>query len=291
MGTDLSRRIKANEIHFSKGQRLISRFITEHYEEAADMTAAKLGIMVGVSESTVVRFATQIGYSGYPELQNAMQDLNRNKLTTVQRLDITSKNIPFKQLLDSSVGQDIDSLKRSLENISRENFYNVSSEVAKCDNVYILGSGSSFAIATFLRHYFSLIFDKVTLIEATSEATIFQQLLKVKENDAVIGISFPRYSKKVVKALQFATDKNACSLAITDSEFSPIAKVSKNVLFAKSDMASFVDSMVAPLSLVNALIVSVAIQKKDTLATNLKMLEDIWEEYAVYEKIEEKSEN
>ena len=289
MNIQLADRIKENEKSFSKGQRLIAKFITEHYDKVAFMTASKLGTTVGVSESTVVRFATEIGYSGYPELQQAMQEMIRNKLTSVQRLEITSTNIPLEGLLDASLDQDIDIIRRTRETVSREQFYSAVDALTGAKAVYILGAGSSLALATFLHHYMSLIFNEVHLIDATSEAQILQQMVRITGEDAVIGISFPRYSKKAVKALKYADDMGASTIAVTDSTLSPIAVSAKYTLLARSDMVSFVDSLVGPLSLLNALIVTIAIKKKTEVSKTLQTLEDIWDEYGVYEKVDERN--
>lgn len=287
MNIQLSERIKACEKDFSKGQKLIAKFIEEHYDKVAFMTASRLGNTVGVSESTVVRFATEIGYSGYPQLQQAMQEMIRNKLTSVQRLRITSEGTPVEELLDASLDQDIDIIKRTREGVCRQEFYKAADAISKSKNIYILGAGSSLALATFLTHYLGLVFEHVTLLEAISEAGILQQLMRIGSDDAVIGISFPRYSKRAVKALKYSVDKGACAVAITDSHLSPLAESAQHVLIAKSDMVSFVDSLVGPLSLINALIVTIAIKRKEDVAKNLQTLEDIWDEYGVYEKVEE----
>lgn len=289
MNIQLSERIKENERNFSKGQRLIAKFITEHYDKVAFMTASKLGTTVGVSESTVVRFATEIGYSGYPQLQQAMQEMIRNKLTTVQRLEITSTNIPLRELLDESLNQDIDIIRRTKETVSREDFYAAVDSLSSSETIYILGAGSSLALATFLNHYLSLIFPNVVLIDATSEARILQQMVRISEKDAIIGISFPRYSKKAVKAFGYANSRGATTVAITDTKLSPLCISAKYSMLARSDMVSFVDSLVGPLSLINALIVTIAIKKKDEVSKTLQTLEDIWDEYGIYEKVDEKN--
>lgn len=291
MNIQLTDRIKQNARSFSKGQRLIAKYIEEHYDKVAFMTASKLGATVGVSESTVVRFATEIGYSGYPALQQAMQEMIRNRLTSVQRLEITSTNIPLERLLESSLEQDIDIIRRTKENISHEAFYHAADALTKVKRVFIIGAGSSLALATFLSHYMSLIFDSVQLITATSEAQILQQMVHIGKDDALIGISFPRYSKKAVKALKYASDRGASVVAITDSTLSPLAAYAQHVLLAKSDMVSFVDSLVGPLALINALIVTIAIKKKAEVARTLCDLENIWDEYGVYEKVEDKSDD
>lgn len=289
MNIQLAERIKNKEKTFSKGQRLIAKFITEHYDKVAFMTASKLGATVGVSESTVVRFATEIGYSGYPQLQQAMQEMIRNKLTSVQRLEITSSNIPLKELLDASLDQDIDIIRRTKETVSREQFYSAVDALSQAKTIYVLGAGSSLALATFLSHYLNLIFTDVHMLDATSEAQILQQMVRIRKEDAVIGISFPRYSKRAVKALKYARDRGASTIAITDSVLSPIAACAKYSLLARSDMVSFVDSLVGPLSLINALIVTIAIKKKEEVSETLQTLEDIWDEYGVYEKVDEKN--
>lgn len=287
MNSQLSDRIKMKSATFSKGQRLIAKYIEEHSDKVAFMTASRLGATVGVSESTVVRFATEIGYSGYPALQQAMQEMIRSKLTSVQRLEMTSSNIEPERLLDAVLEQDIDILRRTKETVNREDFYRAADALQRAQRVYILGAGSSLALATFLSHYFRLVFDTVHLVEATSEATILQQMIHAREGDAIIAISFPRYSKKAAKALQYASDRGVSTIAITDSPLSPLARHASHVLLARSDMVSFVDSLVGPLSLINALIVTVAIRRKSQVADTLRKIENIWDEYGVYEKVDE----
>lgn len=287
MNSQLSDRIKMKSATFSKGQRLIAKYIEEHSDKVAFMTASRLGATVGVSESTVVRFATEIGYSGYPALQQAMQEMIRSKLTSVQRLEMTSSNIAPERLLDAVLEQDIDILRRTKETVNREDFYRAADALQRAQRVYILGAGSSLALATFLSHYFRLVFDTVHLVEATSEATILQQMIHAGEGDAIIAISFPRYSKKAAKALQYASDRGVSTIAITDSPLSPLARHASHVLLARSDTVSFVDSLVGPLSLINALIVTVAIRRKGEVADTLRKIENIWDEYGVYEKVDE----
>ena len=288
MNSQLAERIRQHSAGFSKGQRMIARYIEEHSDQVAFMTASKLGSTVGVSESTVVRFATEIGYSGYPALQQAMQEMIRSKMTSTQRLERTSRNIPAHRLLDEVLDQDIDILKRTKENVDREAFYKAVDALVDAKTVYVLGAGSSLALATFLAHYLRLVFDTVHLVEATSEATILQQMVRIGEGDAVIAISFPRYSKKAVKTMKYASSQKATTVAITDSPLSPLAQYASHVLLARSDMVSFVDSLVGPLSVINALIVTVAIKKKNEVADTLRKIEKIWDEYGVYEKVDEK---
>mgnify|MGYP005750791051 CR=1 FL=1 len=288
MNSQLSERIRQHSAGFSKGQRMIARYIEEHSDQVAFMTASRLGQTVGVSESTVVRFATEIGYSGYPALQQAMQEMIRSKMTSVQRLERTSQNFTPDELLDEVLDQDIDILKRTKENMDHDAFYQAVEALVGAKAVYVLGAGSSLALATFMAHYLRLVFETVHLVEVTSESTILQQMVHVGEGDAVIAISFPRYSKKAVKTMKYASSQKATTVAITDSPLSPLAQYASHVLLARSDMVSFVDSLVGPLSLINALIVTVAIRKKDQVADTLRKIEGIWDEYGVYEKVDEK---
>ena len=289
MNDQLSEKIQENRRGFSKSQRAIARYLQEHPEEVAFMTASRLGSTVGVSESTVVRFATEIGYSGYPAMQQAVQEMIRNKMTSFQRLEMTSRNIPPDKLLDAVLGQDIDILSRTREGVAREEFYREVDALVNARRVFVLGAGSSLALATFLAHSLQLVFDSVQLIEATSEAQILQQMVHVDREDAIIAISFPRYSKKAARALQYASRQGMTAIAITDSTASPLAQSASHVLLARSDMVSFVDSLVGPLSVINALIVTAAIRRKKEVINVLEKIEGIWDEYGVYEKVEERN--
>ena len=284
---NLLQRIENKSASFSKGQKRLAQYITDNFDTAAYLTASKLGKEAGVSESTVVRFAYQLDYDGYPELQKAMQEMIRSRLTSVQRLEITSQNLEPSQLLGAVLNQDIDIIRRTMEETSHEEFYRAVDAIVDSRKVYILGARSSHALATFMSYYFNLIFENVQLVNCTSEAEIFEQMVNVGSEDSVIGISFPRYSKKVVKALHLASDRKAKVIAITDSPLSPLAEAAQYVLRARSDMASFVDSLVAPLSLINAFIVTIAIKKKEVVGENLRRLEEIWDQYGVYEKVDE----
>ena len=288
MNSQLSERIRQYSASFSKGQRQIAHYIEEHPDRVAFMTASRLGITVGVSESTVVRFATEIGYSGYPALQQAMQEMIRSKLTSLQRLEMYGEQYDKDKILETVLDKDAAIVRRTKENMDNDAFYRAVQALVPVKKVYVLGAGSSLALATFLSHYFELIFDSVHLIEATGEARIYQQMISAGKDDAIIAISFPRYSKKAVKALDFAKDLGAVTLAITDTESSPLAKHASHVLFAKSEMVSFVDSLVGPLSLINALIVALGAEKKEKVSGTLSRIERIWDEYSVYEKVDEK---
>lgn len=289
MNNLLAVRIQNKMSDFSKGQKLIAKYIEEHYDKVAFMTASKLGATVGVSESTVVRFATEIGYTGYPELQQAMQEMIRNKLTSVQRMEVTADRIGDSDVLDSVFNQDIDIIRRTMEETSHEAFYRSVDAIVSARKIFILGARSSSALATFLSYYFNLIFDNVLLVQCTSEGEIFEQMIRIDNKDVVIGISFPRYSRKAVKAMDFAHKSGATVIAITDSSLSPLAIPADNLLLARSDIASIVDSLVAPLSLINALIVTTALRKTGEVSQVFKRLEDIWDEYGVYEKVDDNS--
>ncbi len=269
---------------FSKGQKLIAKYIKEQSDKAAYMTAAKLGSIVGVSESTVVRFAIELGYDGYPKLQKELREVIKSRLTAVQRMEVSENRIDQEDVLKSVLHSDMLKIKNTLEEIDKSEFDKVVNKLLEAKRIYILGVRSSAPLAGFLGFYFNLIFDNVRLVHTTSVSEMFEQVMRAKEGDAVIGISFPRYSKRTAKAMEYVKSKNATVIAITDSMDSPLAKISHHALFARSDMASFVDSLVAPLSVINALIVSVGMRKKEQILSTFETLETIWDEYQVYEK-------
>lgn len=287
MSRDILTVIQDSMHTFSKGQRKIASFILESYDKAAFMTASRLGQRVGVSESTVVRFAFELGYDGYPDMQRSLQKMIRNRLTTVQRIEVTNDRLGDQDLLSMVLQSDIEKIRQTLEELDRDNFYSAVDAIVSARKIYIIGVRSSASIASFLHFYFNLIFDNVVLVSANTASEIFESLLRVGEGDAVIGISFPRYSSRTVQALSFARDRGATTIAITDSETSPLVPISRYTLMARSDMASFVDSLVAPLSLVNALLVAVSQRKNEDLSNTFHTLEGIWEEYNVYEKVPE----
>ncbi len=284
---DLLSRIQAEMPTFSKGHKCIGKYIIENYDKAAFMTASKLGQTVGFSESTVVRFAMTLGFDGYPSLQKALQELIRAKLTSIQRIQVSSDRIHEDEILKNVILSDIDKLRLTLDDVDKGEFQNTVRAILDAKNIYILGVRSSAALASFLGFYFNLIFENLRLVHTTSVSEMFEQVLRVKEGDVVIGISFPRYSKRTVRALQFAKDRGATVIAITDSFTSPLTDCSDYNLIAKSDMVSFVDSLVAPLSVINALIVAVGMKKKDEVFSVFQELENIWDEYNVYEKNDE----
>ena len=275
----------------SKGQKRIAEYIEEHYDKAAFMTASKLGETVGVSESTVVRFAVEIGYDGYPKLQKAMQELIKDKLTSVQRIEVTSTRFGDDNILESVLNQDIEKIKRTIDEISHEDFNAAVKAIVEAKNIYIFAVRSSSALANFLGYYFDLIFGNVRVVSTTSKIEIYEKLLHINENDVIIGISFPRYSKTAVEGMKFASDRNASVIAITDSMISPLVAPADYVLLASSDMASIVDSLVAPLSLINALIVATVLAKKASVESTFQRLETYWDKYDVYAKTSEIAKN
>ena len=286
MNKDLINLISGMMAGFSKGQKMIADYIINHYDKAAFMTASKLGNTVGVSESTVVRFASEVGYEGYPQLQRALQELIRNRLTAVQRMEVTNDQIGGGDVLAKVLGSDIENIRRTLEESSSDNFNNAVDALCVARTIYILGIRSSSALSRFLYFYFNHIFDDVRIINTNSSSEMFEQILRIGKEDVFIGITFPRYSQRTFNGAKFAMDNGAKVIAITDSPQSPIAEISDTVLLARSDMASFVDSLVAPLSLINALIVAVGLRKKNEISATFSRLEQIWDEYNVYEKIE-----
>jgi DNA-binding MurR/RpiR family transcriptional regulator len=287
MNHDLLTEIQAKYPTFSKGQRYIANFITEHYDKAAFMTASKLGSTAGVSESTVVRFASELGYEGYPQLQKALQELIRNKLTSVQRIEVTTDRLGGGNIPEKVLNSDVEKIRKTLTDLSKEDFDGAVDAIVQAKKIYILGVRSASALSSFLGFYFNLIIENVKVVHTTSVSEMFEQILRIGPGDVVIGISFPRYSSRTVKAMKFASDRGATVIAVTDSKLSPLYRYATYALLAISDMASFVDSLVAPLSLINALIVAVGMKRQDDVYRTFDELEKIWDEYDVYEKFEE----
>ena len=258
MKQNLLARITAQMEGFSKGQRLIAQYILEHYDRAAYLTASRLGALVKVSESTVVRFANELGFAGYPEMQRALQELARTNLTAAQRMEVADNLLDPQNVLDKVLGSDADKIRHTLDAIDREAFDAAVEKIVSARNIYILGVRSAAALAEFLTFNFRMMFDNVRAIEAKTGAEIFEQLLDIGQGDVFIAISFPRYSKRTVSAVEFAHDAGADVVALTDSVASPLAKGCDQLLTARSDMASFVDSLVAPLSIINAMVAAVS---------------------------------
>ena len=250
MERDILSLINRENVRYSKGQRMIIKYITENYDKAAFMTAGKLGKTVGVSESTVVRFASELGYDGYPGMRKAMQEMVRNRLTAVQRIEVAKEQIDRDDLLDAVLSADMEKLHSTMEEVNKEDFNRAVEMILNAKNVYIVGMRSSTALANFMGFYLNLLLDNVHLVHDTSVSEVYEQVFRIKEGDVFIGISYPRYSSRTIKAMQFAKSTGAAAIGITDGESSPFVGVADINLFAKSDMVSFLDSLVAPMSLI-----------------------------------------
>lgn len=272
---------------FSKGQKRIADYILTSYDKAAFMTASRLGKTVNVSESTVVRFAAELGYDGYPAMQRALREMIRNKLTAMQRIEVSNDRMGNEDILPMVMHADAENIRLTMEEVDKVSFDHAVNALLEARKIYIMGVRSASALSSFLGFYFNMMFENVVVAHTNSSSELFEQILRIGQGDVIIGISFPRYSKRTVKAMQYAKDRGATAIAITDSEVSPLVETADHVLLAKSDMASFVDSLVAPLSLVNALIVAVSRKKGAELAETFGKLEKIWDEYEVYEKSEQ----
>lgn len=280
---DILIQIQKSFSKLSKGQKLIAQFIIDNYDKAAFMTASKLGIRVGVSESTVVRFANALGFEGYPELQKALQEIIKTKLTTVQRVEMASEYSNEGAILKKVLKSDMDNIRATLENIDFEEFQEVVDKIFKAKKIYIIGLRSSTALAEYLGFYLNLILDNVKVV-GYGISDIFEQLLRISKDDLVIGISYPRYSNRTIEAINYAREEGVPIIGITDSLLSPIANISDHCLTAKSNMVSFVDSLVAPLSLINALIIAVGMREKEEIREYFNKLENIWYKYNIYDR-------
>ena len=284
MANDILALLQAKEPTFSKGQRRIARYILESYDKAAFMTASRLGKTVGVSESTVVRFAVELGFDGYPSMQKAMQSMVVNRLTSVQRIEVTNDRLGKQDVLSMVIQSDMEKLRQSVETVDRAAFDAAVKAVLEAKRVYILGVRSAAPLASFLGYYLNYMFQNVHIVTASGASEMFEQIVGINDRDAVIAISFPRYSATTAKAAQYCRSTGATVIGLTDSVLSPLGQASDHVLCAKSSMVSLVDSLVAPMSVVNALIVAIAAKKEKELSKTFQELERIWEEYHIYEK-------
>ena len=284
MTEDILSIIESQAPAFSKGQRRIASYITESYDKAAFMTASKLGKAVGVSESTVVRFAMELGYDGYPSMQKAMQDMVMNRLTTVQRMDMSSDRIGNQDVVGSVLQADMEKLRQTQDNLNRQDFQQAVDALLGAKSIYVIGARSAAALASFFGYYLNYMFENVHVITASGSSEMLEKLVNVKSDDAVLAISFPRYSSATVKGVQHCRQAGATVIGLTNSSLSPLAQACDYLLLAKSDMMSFVDSLVAPLSVVNALLVALASGRSEVLEKNFDTLERVWDAYHVYEK-------
>lgn len=283
---DLTSRINECYGSLSKGQKILATYITDNYDKAVFLTAAKMGQVVGVSESTVVRFATHLGYKGYPEFQKALEEMVRNKLNSIQRMEVTYGRISQSHILETVLQSDQEKIKDTLEHIDEHAFELAVDTIIKAKHIYIVGIRSCAPLAAFMAFYFNLMFENVTLLQTNNSSELFEQMVRISKDDVIIGISFPRYSMRTLKAMEFANNRNAKVITLTDSVHSPMNLYSSCNLIARSDMASIVDSLVAPLSVINALIVALCMKKQGEVAKTLETLEDIWNKYQVYENDE-----
>ena len=288
MNRELLIKINRKMDELSKGQKRIADYILHHYDKAAFMTASRLGSTVGVSESTVVRFASELKYDGYPAMQKALQEMIRNKLTSIQRIEVSNDLIGNQDVVSNVMQSDMEKIRMTMEELDRDSFDAAVDAIVKAKKIYILGTRSSGSLAGFMSFYFGLMFDNVVHVGESANQEIFDQIVQVGEGDVTIGLSFPRYSRRTVRAINFAHERGSKVVAITDSASNAMAKAADYVLLAKSDMASFVDSLVAPLSLINALLVAIARSKSDVV-DHFERLEHIWEEYGVFVSMEDEN--
>lgn len=281
----IQEKIQDEKKRLSKSQRLILRYMEEHSDKAAFLTAAKLGEAVGVSESTVVRFAISLGYEGYPSFQKALQEHVKQKLNSIQRMEMTSgvlSELSESGVLESVLVSDAEKIKMTLETMDKTAFERAVDTIFHAKTIYIIGIRSCAPLASFLGFYLNLIFEDVRILQSSNSSELFEQMLRIGETDVIIGISFPRYSMRTLKALEFANNRKAQVIALTDSENSPMNLYSSCSLLAKSDMASIVDSLVAPLSVINALVAALCMKKRGDVIQTLENLEKIWDEYQIY---------
>ncbi len=283
---ELLKRIDEGYAKFSKGQKKLADYIRQEYDKAAFLTAAKMGEEVGVSESTVVRFATALGYDGYPEFQKALGEVVRMKLNSIQRMEVTYGRISQGEILASVLQSDIEKIKQTMETIDHETFEMAVDTILSARKIYVIGIRSCAPLASFLAFYLNMICDNVVSVSTNSASEIFEQMVRIGEEDVIIGISFPRYSMRTLKALEFASNRKAKVITLTDSIHSPMTLYSSCNLIARSDMASIVDSLVAPLSIINALVVALCMKKQTEVVETLETMEQIWDEYQVYSKDE-----
>lgn len=284
MANDLLKKLDGGNIRLSKSHKKIADYIKNNYDKAAFLTASQLGDKVEVSESTVVRFAVSLGFDGYPALQRELQQMIKSKLTAIQRMEVSQTLIGEGDIIKSVLSSDVELIKETIQRTSRDDFNRAVKQINSAKKIYILGVRSSGALAEFLYFYFNLVFDSVIIINTSSASQIYEKMFKINKEDVCIAISFPRYSTQIANAIEFIHDRKAKIIALTDTEKSPIAKYADCLLLARSAMASVVDSIAAPLSLINALIVAVTLTRKDQISKNFNELEKIWEQYQVYEK-------
>lgn len=284
MQNDILSKMQLNAHRFSKGQRAIAKYITDSYDKAAFLTASKLGKTVGVSESTVVRFAMEMGYDGYPAMQKALQEIVVNRLTSVQRIGVANDRMGKQDVLNSVFQSDMEKLRQTAESVSREDFHAAVDKIVKARRVYVVGARSAAPLASFFGYYLNLMLDTVHILTGSGSSSTLEQLISINEEDVLVAFSFPRYSTSTADGAEFSRSRGATIIGITDAADSPLGRCSDYILLAKSNMISLVDSLTAPMSIVNALIVAIASQNRQRLDKRFAELEAFWEEYNVYKK-------
>ena len=283
---DILRALEQRLPTFSKGQRVLARFVLENYDKAAFMTASKLGAAVGVSESTVVRFAAELGFRGYPGMKKALQEVVRSRLTAVERLEVAEQTMNTQDVARAVLRADIANLQATLDETDEAAFNTAVDRILAARRIFIVGMRTSTTLANFLGFYLNLLRDNVHVVQDTAAMEVYEQMLRVREGDLVIGISFPRYSNRTINAMKYARDRNVGTLGLTDTRTSPLNDYSDVCLFAKSEMVSFLDSLVAPMGLINALIVAIGARDREHTFQTFRDLENIWSEYGVYQTLE-----
>lgn len=284
MQKDILTELNAENKRFSKSHRSLARYIAENYDKAAYMTAGKLGRTVGVSESTVVRFAMELGYDGYPEMRRALQEAVRNRLTSVQRIAASRELMDGQDVFKNVLSSDMDKLRVTMEGMEQESFDRAVDLIMEAKELYILGMRSSTALASFMGFYLNYLMDNVRVVSDSKGGEVYEQMLRIGEGDVLFCISFPRYTSNSLSAARFAKEHGARIIALTDNPASPFAKIADTALFAKSDMVSFLDSLVAPMSVINAIIIAIASRRQESLDATFGKLEALWEEYGVFTK-------
>ena len=290
MEKDILSLIASKGKKLSKGHRQIASYIVENYDKAAFMTAGKLGRTLGVSESTVVRFAAELGYDRYPSMRQALQEMIRNRLTSVQRIEVAREQMDDSDILRSVLTSDMEKIQATLETIDTASFDRAVERIVGAEHVYIAGMRSSSSLAHFIGFYLNLVRENVHLVEDSAVSEVFEQIMRITSRDVFVGISYPRYSARTVRVMKYARSHGAVTVGITDGMNSPFAGIADIVLYAKSDMVSFLDSLVAPLSLINALIVAVGLRSERPISETFNALETVWKEYGIYERTDEQQE-
>lgn len=280
--TDVFNLIRSEYDNFSKGHKKIADFIMKNYDKCAFMTASKMGEEANVSESTVVRFSYALGYDGYPQLQKDLQEVIKNQLTIIQRAKMSFDNIDEYKIFENVLKNDTHNIKQTLGRIDPNSFRKLVNDIVDCKgNIYIVGLRTSTSLSEYLAYYLELMLDNIRLIRY-SYTDVFEQIVDVKKNDLVIGISFPRYTSRTYDILNYAKKQGVNIVAITDSKQSPIGEIADNVIIAVNNMTSIVDSLVAPLSVINALIVAVGSKKKEEVKNKFEHYEKLWKMQSIF---------